>query len=99
MNECSTEPTRHFTPAASLAALGVKLQQLKVFEPIRQRVKIEQKSVKYKPIEKLYDGFITLLAGAHGLVEINTRLRADPARPRRLWTNRMCRAIGGTANA
>ena len=55
------------------------MQQLKVFEPIRQRVKIEQKSVKYTPIEKLYDGFITLLAGAHGLVEINTRLRADPA--------------------
>jgi hypothetical protein len=24
------------------------------------------------------DGFITLLAGAHGLVEINMRLRADP---------------------
>jgi hypothetical protein len=57
------------------------LQQLKVFEPIRQRVKIEQKSVKYTPIEKLYDGFLTLLARAHGLVEINTRLRADPARP------------------
>jgi hypothetical protein len=25
------------------------------------------------------DGFITMLAGAHGLVEINTRLRSDPA--------------------
>jgi len=79
MNECITETTRHFTPAASLAALGVKLQQMNLFEPIRQRVQIAQKTVKYRPMDKLYDGFITLLAGAHGLVEINTRLRADPA--------------------
>lgn len=79
MNECITETVRQFTPAASLAALGVKLQHLNLFEPIHQRVKIEQKTVKYAPIDKLYDGFITLLAGAHGLVEINTRLRADPA--------------------
>ncbi len=78
MNECITETTRQCTPAASLAALGVKLQQVNLFEPIRQRVHIAQKTVKYQPIDKLYDGFITLLAGAQGLVEINTRLRADP---------------------
>ena len=78
MNECITEPTRQFTPAASLAALGVKLQHVNLFEPIRQRVHIAQKTVKYQPIDKLYDGFITLLAGAHGLVEINTRRLPDP---------------------
>jgi hypothetical protein len=27
----------------------------------------------------LYDAFITMLAGAHGIIEVNTRLRADPA--------------------
>jgi hypothetical protein len=43
MNECITEPTRQFTPAASLAALGVKLQQVNLFEPIRQRVHIAQR--------------------------------------------------------
>ncbi len=79
MNECITETTCHFTPAASLAALGVVLEQRKVFEPIRAHVQIEQKTVKHTPLDKLYDSFITLLAGAHGLVEINTRLRADPA--------------------
>jgi hypothetical protein len=78
MNECITETTRQFPPAASLAALGVKLQQVNLFEPLRQRVPIAQKTVKYQPIDKLSDGFITLLAGAHGLGEINTRLRADP---------------------
>ena len=79
MNECSTNLTCHFTPAASLAALGVKLQHLNLFEPIRRHVHIAQKTVKYKPIDKLYDGFMALLAGAHGLVEINTLLRADSA--------------------
>jgi len=79
MNECITETTCHFTPAASLAALGVILEQRKVFEPIRAQVQIEQKTVKHTPLDKLYDSFIMLLAGAHGLVEINTLLRADPS--------------------
>jgi hypothetical protein len=35
--------------------------------------------IKHEPIEKLQDALITILAGAHGLSEINTRLRADPA--------------------
>ena len=50
-----------------------------MFGPIRKTVQIAQKAVKHTPIDKLYDAFISLLAGAHGLVEINTRLRADPA--------------------
>src|SRR5260221_13528042 len=79
MNECITETTCHFTPAVSLAALGVVLEQRKVFEPIRAHVQIEEKTVKHTPLDKLYDSFITVLAGAHGLVEINTLLRADPA--------------------
>src|SRR5713226_4299303 len=79
MNESTTRITKQFTGCASLAALGVKLRELKLFEPIEQRVQIAQKTIKDKPTDKLYDAFISLLAGAHGLVEINTRLRADPA--------------------
>jgi hypothetical protein len=41
-------------------------------------VQIRQKTVKHTPADKLYDAWISLLAGAHGLVEINTRLRTDP---------------------
>ena len=67
------------TPRASLAALGLKLQHIDLFGPIRQQVHIKQKTVRYSPIDKLYDAFISLLAGAHGLVEVNTRLRGDPA--------------------
>jgi hypothetical protein len=79
MNECNTNQTQHFTGCASLAAIGVKLSQLKLFDPIRTTVQIRQKTIKHTPADKLYDAFISLLAGAHGLVEINTRLRADPA--------------------
>ncbi len=79
MNESTTPMTKQFTGYASLAAIGVKLQELKLFDPIRKAVRIAQKTVKHTPIDKLYDGFISLLAGAHGLVEINTRLRTEPA--------------------
>jgi hypothetical protein len=78
MNECSTNQTQHFTGCASLAAIGVKLSQLKLFDPIRTTVQIKQKTIKHTPTDKLYDAFISLLAGAHGMVEINTRLRTDP---------------------
>lgn len=57
--------------------MGIKLAELKLFEPIAQRMQIAQKTIKDRPSDKLYDAFISILAGAHGLVEINTRLRAD----------------------
>ena len=73
------EIRRASTPHASLAALGLQVQALDLFGPIRQQVHIQQKTVRYSPIDKLYDAWITILAGAHGLVEVNTRLRSDPA--------------------
>ncbi len=79
MNESTTKTTRHFSPCASLAGIGVALRQRDLFGPIRKPVRIGQKTVKHTPLDKLYDAFIAMLAGAHGLVEINSRLRADPA--------------------
>ena len=79
MNESTTHrlATKTFTGSASLAAIGIKLAELKLFEPIAQQVQIAQKTIKDRPSDKLSDAFISILAGAHGLVEINTRLRAD----------------------
>src|SRR5439155_23839562 len=77
MNESTTQTTKTFTGCASLAALGVKLRELELFGPIHQKVQIAQKTVKHTPVDKLYDAFISMLAGAHGRVEINTRLRSD----------------------
>jgi Transposase DDE domain group 1 len=70
---------------ASLAALGHYLRQIDLLAPIRENVQIGQKTVKYTPFDKLCDAFALLLTGAHRMVEINTRLRADPA---------LCQAFG-----
>ncbi|GAC1633481.1 MAG: hypothetical protein NVS4B7_20550 [Ktedonobacteraceae bacterium] len=77
MNESITSTTKTFTGSASPAAMGLKLAELKLFEPIAQQVQITQKTIKDWPSDKLYDALISILARAHGLVEINTRLRAD----------------------
>jgi len=45
---------------------------------VQHQVHIAQKTVTHTPVQKLYDAFVALLAGAHGLVEINKRLRSDP---------------------
>jgi hypothetical protein len=71
--------TTQFTPRATLAALGCHLQELKLFDVVREHVKIAQKMVIHAPADKLYDAFITIRAGAHGLVEANTHLRSDAA--------------------
>ena len=80
MNESiiiSEEVKQHFSARATLAALGVKVSEQKLFKPITEKVKIAQKTVKYTPTEKLMDAEIAILSGAHGLVEINKRVRAD----------------------
>ncbi len=79
MSEVSAFATKRFSPRATLAAIGLKVQELKLFDSITQTVKIPQKVVKHTPAEKLYDAFITILAGARGLNESGTRLRSDEA--------------------
>ena len=82
MNPTTLQPgPERFSAQASLAAVGIRLRQGNFFGPIKERVQIEQKVIKHTPVQKLYDGFIAILAGAHGLVEINKLLRADSALP------------------
>jgi len=69
----------HYSPRATLVAVGAQVRRWRLFNPIRQGVQIHQKTIKHTPWDKLYDGFIALLAGAQGLVEINKRVRCDPA--------------------
>ncbi len=88
MNESTTPLSKQFTGSATLAAIGIKLRELKVFHPIQQSVQIAQKTIKDSPSDKLYDALISLLAGAQGLVEINTRLRADGALQRAFGRSR-----------
>ncbi len=71
MDECN-----EFSARASLVALGLKFQQLHLWSPIRNQVKIKQKVRKHTPLDKLLDCFINILAGGTG-VEVNTRVRPD----------------------
>ena len=67
----------HYSARAYLAGIGAKITALNIFEPITSKVKIDQKTVNDSPTEKLYDGFIGMLCGAKGMVEVNQRVRSD----------------------
>ncbi|MCG8364383.1 MAG: hypothetical protein MJA27_13760 [Pseudanabaenales cyanobacterium] len=67
----------HYSARAYLAGIGAKITTLNIFEPIASRVKIDQKTVNDSPTEKLYDGFIGMLCGAKGMVEVNKLVRSD----------------------
>src|SRR6266700_1239011 len=54
-----------------------------------RRCRLREMSLKHAPSDKLYDAFIRRLSGAHGLVEINSRLRADPVL-QRAFGRRLC---------
>jgi hypothetical protein len=73
------QKARRYSPRAALAAIGAHVRAIKLLDPIKQKVVILQKSIRYTPFQKLTDALITILAGAHGLSEINTRLRSDEA--------------------
>jgi hypothetical protein len=80
MNKSTTKQERgRFSPRATLVALGLKVRQLGILHLMAERVRIAQKTVKYRPTDKLVDGLITILAGARGLVEANKRVRPDGA--------------------
>ena len=72
-------PIRRYSLRATLAAIDVKITALKLLDPMKQSVVVLQKSIRHTPAQKLIDAFIAILAGAHGLAEINTRVRSDQA--------------------
>lgn len=82
-----TTPTRLYSPRATLCAIGIKLRSLQFFDTIAAHVQIRQKTIKHTPVEKLTDAFIAILSGAHGLSEINTRVRSDAALQRAFGRN------------
>jgi hypothetical protein len=73
------EQAIEFSARASLVAVGLRFQQLQLWAVVAERVKIKQKVLKHKPLEKLLDCLINILAGGTGLVETNTRVRPDRA--------------------
>lgn len=80
----------YYSARAFLAGLGAKVKALNIFAPIAQGVTIAQKKVKDTPSDKLYDGFIAILCGAKGIVEVNKLLRSDPGKATSLWSKPLC---------
>jgi len=87
-NNNTPELNCQITPRVTLVGLGVKIRQLGILKTIAGYVKIEQKTVKDSPLDKLTDALVTILAGGQGVVEANTRLRSDPALQRAFGRDR-----------
>jgi hypothetical protein len=67
------------TSRASLCALGEYLRRHCFFAPLREQVKIPQKTVMYRPIDKVLDGLLGLLCGAKTIAQSHVTIRIDPA--------------------
>src|SRR2546427_8082252 len=67
------------TSRASLCALGEYLKRHCFFAPLREQVQIPQKTVRYRPIDKLLDGLLGILCGAKTISQSNGTIRLDPA--------------------
>ena len=64
---------------ASLCVLGKYLRQIGFFDPVERRVHLEQKVLKYTPIQKLEMLFVGLLAGVKAVSQTATTVRVDVA--------------------
>jgi hypothetical protein len=72
MNNCIS-----YSPRASLAIVGMNIQQMEIWEMVGQHVQIQQKTVTHTPLQKLQDAFINIMAGGQGTVEVNHRVKPD----------------------
>lgn len=70
---------RRMSPRASLCALGLCIQKLRLFQGLYRSVKINQKTVKFRPVDKLVDCLLGMMCGIAGVSGINTTVRADLA--------------------
>jgi hypothetical protein len=66
-----------YSAHASLATIGLWIQEKGIWEKIEERVTIKQKTIKRTPHDKLKGVFINILCGGHGIAEINHRVRTD----------------------
>src|SRR5262244_723277 len=63
----------------SLCAVGEYLRRHCFFAPLQAQVKLPQKTVKYRPVDKLLDALVGMLCGAKTIAQSNLTIRVDPA--------------------
>src|SRR5215831_3117422 len=68
---------KRLSPQASLAAVGQWMREQGIWQHIEGQVVIAQKVLRYSATDKLLDALMNILAGGHGLVEVNTRVKGD----------------------
>lgn len=68
-----------FSARASLGAVGLHMRRMGLWKTVGKHVRIKQKVITHTPMDKLLDTFINILAGGHGLVEVNKRVKKDKA--------------------
>jgi hypothetical protein len=66
-----------FSARGGLVFAAEYIKKQKMWEEIERHVDIKQKTIVHRPIDKLLDAFINILAAGKGIVEINTRVRPD----------------------
>jgi Transposase DDE domain group 1 len=74
-----TKSTILHTGRASLCALGEYLRRRCFFAPLREQVKVPQKTVRYRPVDKILDALVGILCGAKTIAQSNVTIRIDPA--------------------
>ena len=67
------------TGRASLCALGEYLRRRCFFAPLREQVTVPQKTVRYRPIDKVLDALVGMLCGAKTIAQSHVTIRTDPA--------------------
>jgi len=66
-----------YSARASLALVGHRINQMSIWNTVSNYVHIKQKTVIHTPIEKLQDAFINIMAGGHGISEVNQKVKPD----------------------
>jgi hypothetical protein len=84
MIECKPLSLKRQTAFGGLCALGHLLARDGALEPL-WGVRIDQKTVRYSPANKLTDALMGILAGCKAIYETNVRVRPDEP---------LCRAFG-----
>src|SRR5262245_5592259 len=67
------------TGRASLCALGEYRRRRWFFAPLQEQVKMAQKVVQYRPIDKLLAGWLGILCGAKTIAQSHVTMKVDPA--------------------
>jgi hypothetical protein len=73
------ETQEEISGQASLVLVAQVFREMGLWAVVRRYVTIEQKVRKHRPLDKVLDAFINILAGGLGIVEVNTRVRPDRA--------------------